>query len=64
MEEPHRDEQFMEMIDQVGADERIVFASDYPHWDWDAPDRAFPVVLPEELGVKIRGANARELYRL
>jgi predicted TIM-barrel fold metal-dependent hydrolase len=64
MEEPHRPEYFLQMIEQIGAPEQIVFASDYPHWDWDAPDQAFPVRLPDDLERRIRAENARALYGL
>ena len=41
-----------------------MFATDYPHWDFDAPDQAFPVRLPAELERKIYSENARAVYRL
>jgi hypothetical protein len=41
-----------------------MFASDYPHWDWDSPEGAFPVRLPDDLRAKIYYGNARRLYRL
>ena len=39
-----------------------MFATDYPHWDFDAPDRALPSFLKSELRRKILAENARELY--
>jgi predicted TIM-barrel fold metal-dependent hydrolase len=44
--------------------DRIMFATDYPHWDFDAPERALPSVVRGELRDAIMGANARALYRL
>lgn len=41
-----------------------MFATDYPHWDFDAPDRALPVRLAPDLEAKIMAENARKLYRL
>jgi predicted TIM-barrel fold metal-dependent hydrolase len=39
-----------------------MFATDYPHWDFDAPDRAFPVRIPDDLRTRIYETHARELY--
>ena len=41
-----------------------MFATDYPHWDFDAPDQALPVRLAPEVERKIMAENARTLYRL
>ncbi len=39
-----------------------MFATDYPHWDYDDPNRAFQVRLPADLKRKILAENARALY--
>jgi uncharacterized protein len=44
------------------ADEVVVFASDYPHWDWDEPS-TFLAGFDPELRRKIMVENARDLYR-
>jgi len=65
MEEPHRPEYFHQMLDHFGdLVDHILFASDYPHWDYDDPDAAFPVNLPSELQRKIYFDNAAALYGL
>ena len=65
MEEPERPEHFHDLLDLFGDGvDRIVFATDYPHWDWDAPDQAFPVRVSPELQRKIYYENAQTLYRL
>jgi predicted TIM-barrel fold metal-dependent hydrolase len=65
MEEPHKPRQFFELIEQYGEMvDHIVFASDYPHWDADEPDTAFPVSVPMELQQKIYFDNAAKLYGL
>ena len=51
------------MIDWIGA-ERLLFSSDYPHWDFDDPRFAFKTPLSEAERAKIFNANARALYKL
>jgi predicted TIM-barrel fold metal-dependent hydrolase len=64
MEEPARPEYFPQLLDHLGMPDKLLFATDYPHWDFDAPDRALPVGLPPELERGIMAANAHALYRL
>jgi predicted TIM-barrel fold metal-dependent hydrolase len=64
MEEPTEPAQFHQLLDQLGMDDRLLFATDYPHWDFDAPDQALPVKLAPDLERKIMVENARALYRL
>jgi predicted TIM-barrel fold metal-dependent hydrolase len=42
IEEPDRREQLLETIDWMGWD-RVCFASDYPHWDFDDPMHVMPL---------------------
>jgi len=64
IEEPDRPEQFHAMVDSLKLGDRLLFATDYPHWDFDAPDRALPRGLSAEAKRQIYSANARALYRL
>ena len=64
IEEPSRPEHFLQLLEEIGGAERLLFATDYPHWDFDAPDRALPVRLAPETERKIMSENARALYRL
>ena len=65
VEEPHRPEQFVELMEQFGPMvNNIVFASDYPHWDSDDPDFALPNILSDEIKAKIHYENGRALYNL
>ena len=64
MEEPAKPEYFLQLLDQLAMHDRLLFATDYPHWDFDAPDQAFPVKLPAELEQGIMAGNAHTLYRL
>jgi len=63
MEEPHNPQDFQLMLSQLGMDDRIMFATDYPHWDFDSPDQALPVKLAPELERRVMADNARALYR-
>ncbi len=63
MEEPENRRHLFDTIEWIGWD-RILFASDYPHWDFDDPFRAFPAGMPRERHNQILTGNARAVYRL
>ncbi len=64
MEEPHRPHEFGQLLGHLGMNDHLMFATDYPHWDFDAPDHAFPVRLPPDAERAIMMENAKRLYRL
>lgn len=64
MEEPDRPDQFTTLLRQLDMDDRLMFATDYPHWDFDAPDQAIPPSVGTELRRAIRAGNANRLYDL
>src|SRR6185437_1119814 len=66
MEEPQRPEQFVQILEHAPwLQDRLMFSTDYPHWDFDAPNEALPKVkLPDGFGAKLMAENARQLYRL
>jgi len=61
MEEPERGQHLSDIMEWVGWD-HILFASDYPHWDFDDPRAALPGFLSPERRAAIYGGNARALY--
>jgi uncharacterized protein len=63
VEEPDRPEQLLQVFERIGRD-RLLFATDYPHWDYDDPARAFPSPLPPGLRERVYGGNAMALYGL
>jgi uncharacterized protein len=63
IEEPAKHEHLLAVLDAIQAERTLMFASDYPHWDFDAPDGTL-TWLPKELRARIMGGTAAELYRL
>jgi uncharacterized protein len=63
MDEPDNRRHLFDVMDWVGWD-RLLFASDYPHWDFDDPFRAFPAGISRERYQQIVATNARTVYRL
>jgi uncharacterized protein len=61
-EEPDEDRHLLQVIDMMGSDRLLLFATDYPHWDFDDPVHALPAVLGEELIGKILWENGRDFY--
>ncbi|MBY0333124.1 MAG: amidohydrolase [Acetobacteraceae bacterium] len=62
MEEPEDPEDLRRVLSWIGWD-RVLFATDYPHWDFDDPRYAVPCRLSEaERGAIFRG-NAEAIYR-
>ena len=65
VEEPEKRAYFQQMLDQYpGFADRLVFSSDYPHWDGDTPSRAVPLIRDPVVREKVLRQNARTLYRL
>ena len=51
-----------EVIRQLGADEMLLFSTDYPHWQFDAQEGPLPPGLPEHLLSRIARDNALATY--
>jgi predicted TIM-barrel fold metal-dependent hydrolase len=52
------------LIEQVGGDGMLMFATDYPHWHFDEPEAALPSFLADDSRRRILAENARAFYRL
>jgi uncharacterized protein len=64
MEEPDDPAHFLQVIEQAKLEDRLMFATDYPHWDFDAPRNSLPRGLSKELKGKILAGTACDLYGL
>jgi predicted TIM-barrel fold metal-dependent hydrolase len=63
MEEPEPREHLLDTIEWIGW-EKLLFATDYPHWDFDEPSRALPIRIGKEQKEAFFLKNALELYNL
>ena len=57
-------DEWMKVMDLMGSDELLMFATDYPHFDFDSPLRSLPAGLPREVKRKILWDNAQAFYGL
>jgi uncharacterized protein len=64
MEEPENPRHLLDLLEMLAEGPKLMFATDYPHWDFDAPDRAFPVQIPNDARTQIYERNARHIYQL
>jgi predicted TIM-barrel fold metal-dependent hydrolase len=64
LEQPRRKSSLQAVLEGVeGIDQMLLFATDYPHWDFDAP-KIVTARLPEAWRDRVLSENARSLYRL
>lgn len=62
MEEPDNRDNLLDTIEWMGWD-RFIFATDYPHWDFDDPAHALPIKASEAQRRAFFMGNARQVYR-
>jgi len=63
VEEPDDPQHLAEVIAWIGWD-RVMFSTDYPHWDFDHPQHVFKFQPTEEQKRKVFRDNAKALYGL
>jgi hypothetical protein len=63
IEEPERPDDLLATCEWIGWD-RLLYSSDYPHWDFDDPHYAFRVPLTEQQKRMVFWENAQALFRL
>jgi len=64
MEEPENPawfDQILKAFEDFGMADKLMYSSDYPHWDFDEPS-ALPTSLSDEQRRRILGENASALY--
>jgi predicted TIM-barrel fold metal-dependent hydrolase len=64
IEEPSDPRDLVTWFDLSHAAELLMFATDYPHYDYDSPTRAFPPQLSAPVRDRIMAGNALDWYRL
>ncbi len=64
IEEPQDPAHLLQLLDMVQAEKTVIFASDYPHWDFDNPLAAFSFIPADRKHLKRRifVDNALDLY--
>ena len=63
IDEPENPEHLRETMEWLGFD-RILFATDYPHWDFDDPDHTFKFKMTPQERAAIFRENAMKVYKL
>ena len=61
MEEPANPQHLADLIGWIGLD-RLMFASDYPHWDFDDPMTALPIRLDAQQSRQFYRGSAAAVY--
>lgn len=64
IEEPENGKHLLQMFDMLRAEKTVLFASDYPHWDFDNPLAAFTFIpaARKDLKHRIFVENSLEVY--
>lgn len=64
MDEPADPARLQNVVEQLGSDDMLMFATDYPHHQFDDPAAAAPPGLDDTALAKFLGGNAAATYRL
>ncbi len=62
LEEPDNPQHLVDMIRMYDGENRTLYASDWPHHDFDHPKSIMNLPMPLEMKRKIMGENALELF--
>ncbi len=64
LDAPPQMEQFERVVEHLGSDEMLLFATDYPHWQFEGPADAWPLALEQASLDRLLRANAIATYGL
>jgi predicted TIM-barrel fold metal-dependent hydrolase len=64
LDAPNDPKHVLQMIEQLGSDDLLMFSTDYPHWHFSSPEEAVPAGLAPNLRRKILHDNAVSFYQL
>jgi predicted TIM-barrel fold metal-dependent hydrolase len=64
IEEPANPGDYMKILDLIGGADNVLFASDWPHHDFDSPRKLLSYPLPLDVKRKIMGENAVRFFGL
>jgi predicted TIM-barrel fold metal-dependent hydrolase len=62
IDEPDDISQLWRLLEMMDAGRTLMFSSDYPHWDTDAPKVTLTARLPEHLRERIAWRTAVECF--
>lgn len=63
IEEPDNPKHIVQIFEMCGAENMVMFSTDYPHWDFDNPKMVL-APFPREMKRKLMAQNAIDLYGL
>jgi hypothetical protein len=63
LDEPGDARGLVQIFEHLGMNDRVMFATDYPHHDFDSPDRVLPRAIGAQLREQIFARNAEALFR-
>ncbi len=64
IEEPEHLGDMATLLTLFGGEDNVVFASDWPHHDFDHPSKVLQIPVSEEVQRKLMGGNAMRLLNL
>lgn len=64
IEEPEHLKDMATLLSLFGGEDSVMFASDWPHHDFDHPDKVLQIPVSDTVRLKLMGGNAARLLKL